>query len=484
MGTITDLPIQTVDSTLTASEINQSMNFANDLRNLKTPNQINETVNFSNNIKDNVSDPSLIANAVSNAVIFRGSSLMIEPPHEELRKVPVKIFQKDGRYTTNFNPKDWEPASFDAIFYVSQTSGDNANDGLSAATPFQDIKTAGDAIIAHAGTNFKMVVFDGYFDRLTGWKGFQAGSKNIVVNCIGDVTSSCEFSGLSWANEGSGMWSASRTNTGAIYDKISFDSNGDWTQLEPVDSVSECQSKAGSTYTDGSTIYVHRNDGLQPTESNTMTGTTTINVRPAENGTTIIYNMKMYGGSDAISCNMGSNINSTVILVNCFSGYTQTNAADFNGARRVICYNHTCVGAGNDGFNYQAGVSGVEQLAVEINCTARNFGKFSSDENNNASSIHDDGRIIRVNCDYGNSRGPVVNDVNNSMAWNINCISGGTFDVSGSLSSAWANGLGAISYLLNCDSKKLDDFDASATGSMYLRECATISEIEGNVALY
>lgn len=427
---------------------------------------------------------------VDNAVEFteglskKGAYQQVEPPLQDFFECPVSVFEKNGVYITSFNPKDWEPASFDAVFYVSQSSGSNANNGLSVATPFQDIKTAGDAIIAHAGTNFKMVVLDGYFDRLTGWKGFQAGSKNIVVNCIGDVTSSCEFSGLSWFDEGSGMWSTSRSATGVIYDKTLLNENGDWTQLEPVNSVSECQSKEGSTYTDGSIIYVHRNDGLQPTESNTMIGTTTINVRPAEDGTTIIYNMKMYGGPDAISCNMGNNVNSTVILVNCKSGYTQTNAADFNGARRVICYNHTCVGAGNDGFNYQAGDSGVEQLAVEINCTARNFGKFSSDENNNASSIHDNGKIIRVNGNYATSKGPVVNDVNNAIAWNIGCISGGSFGVSGALSSAWSNGVGGLSYLLDCESRGVDDFDAAVNGEMFIRDCPTIRATSGDVSNY
>ena len=279
------------------------------------------------------------------------------------------------------------------------------------------------------------------------------------------------------------MWSSSRTSTGVIYDKANL-TGSEWTQLQPVASSTECRNAVNSTYTDGTTIYVHRVDGLQPTDSNTMIGTTTINVRPAEDGLTIIYGMKMYGGPDAISCNMGANTNSTVILVNCESGYTQTNAADFNGARISISVNHKCVGGGNDGFNYQSGVSGLEQLAAEINCTGRGFGRYSGDDNNNASSMHDNGKIIRVGCNYDDSLGPVVIDVNNAISWNVNCKSGATFGVSGTLSASWAAGVGATMYLDSCVATGGSEFDAVGTGDVFVRNSPTIDNTSGNVISY
>lgn len=458
----------TINKTL--SEINSSIAFADELRNLKTPSEIESAV-------------SEVQNGL-NVIESRGAFSTIDFPDEELRKIPVKIFYKDGNYTTNFNARDWEPKSFDATFYVSQASGDKANSGAAISDALSELDDALDLIISHAGTNFELIILDGYFDRLTGWRGRQIGSKNLVVRCIGDVTSSGEFSGLTWASEGSGTYSASRSSTGVIYDKLNVNELGDWTQLAPVPSQAECISTPNSTFTDGSTIFVHRSDGLQPSDSNTMIGTSTINVRPAENGTTIIYGMKMYGGSDAISCNMLSNLNSNVILVDCKSGYTQTNAADFNGARLAISYNHTCIGAGNDGFNYQSGTNGVEQLALEINCTSRTFGIYSDDDYNNATSMHDQGVIVRVNGDYRDSRGPVVADVQQSKAWNINCIAGGSVAESGAQNTAYQNLGNSESWLLDCESLNVDDFDVYSVSGAYLRNSPTLTTTTSNVSGY
>lgn len=412
-----------------------------------------------------------------------GAPEVIDAPNQALERLPVTVFRKDGKYSTNFNPKDWEPHSFDSTFYVSQSSGNNSNAGSSAEDAFQDIDNALDAVIAASGTNFELIILDGYFDRLTGWRGRQIGSKNIVVRCLGDVTSSGEYSGLTWTDQTGGVFSTTRTATGVMYDKVNL-TNGEWTQLQPVDSITECQNTSNSTFTDGTTLYIHRSDDLEPTESNTMVGTTTLNVRPAEDGLTMIYGMKIYGSSDAISCNMGNNTNSTVILVNCESGYSETNAADFNGARRVINYQCKSVGAGNDGFNYQAGASNVEQLVAEIDCTSIVAGEYATDTNNNASSIHDDGRIVRVNCNYAQSRGPVVNDVNNAISWCLGCKSGGTIGVTGLLSTSWSVGAGATMYLEDCEATGAAEFDAVGNGQMLLRNCPTISNTSGNVSSY
>ena len=338
-----------------------------------------------------------------------GVKNIVKIPDPGLATIPVRVLVDDaGYYSTDFDARDWEPKSFDDTYYVDGTSGLDTNTGLSESAKVKTMKYALQLIAAAGGTNYELIIDAGYYDRLTGWAGVQIGSKNIVVRCRGDVTSSGEFSGLSWSDATNGAWSVARSAVGVVYDKTTLDEYGDWTQLEPVADSATCIATAGTMYTNGTTLWVHRADGTVPTISTTMIGTTTINVRPAENGRTIIYGMKMYGGADAISCNMGANIYSDVILVNCETGYTNTNATDFNGARYCISQNVLARGASNDGFNYQAGASGLNQIAVEIDCTARTSGQYATDTNNNGSSIHDDGVILRVNGRYIGSRGPVI----------------------------------------------------------------------------
>lgn len=423
--------------------------------------------------------PSEIGNSIKGQT---GAGEIVGIPNSLLSTIPVRVFKDDsGRFSTDFDSRDWEPNSFDATYFVDQASGNNANSGLTEALPVETIKQALILIAAAGGTNFELIINSGYFDRLDGWASQQIGSKNIVVRCRGDVTSSGEFSGLSWSDATGGAYSVGRSAVGVVYDKTTLNGDGDWTQLEPVVDSAACIATAGTMYTDGTTLWVHRSDGLVPTFDNTMVGTTTINVRPAENGRTIIYGMKMYGGADAISCNMGANVYSDVILVNCEAGYTNTNAVDFNGARYCITQNVLAKGASNDGFNYQAGASLLNQIAVEINCTARTSGLYATDTNNNASSIHDDGVILRINGKYTGSRGPVVNDIDNAVVWNVGCYSDNAIDVSGNLSANYSNGVGTTTYIDNCVSGGQSEYDAYSAGTMTVINSPSVSRTSGNV---
>jgi hypothetical protein len=79
-----------------------------------------------------------------------------------------------------------------------------------------------------------------------------------------------------------------------------------------------------------------------------------------------------------------------------------------------------CATADNmqDGYNYHEDGTNGSGDVVEIDNVGRVCGTPGAD-NDNISSIHEDFRAVRVNCDYHSSNGPIIADVNTSKSWNL-----------------------------------------------------------------
>jgi hypothetical protein len=140
----------------------------------------------------------------------------------------------------------------------------------------------------------------------------------------------------------------------------------------------------------------------------------------------------------------------------------------------------------SDGFNYHDTGAAVACFALEVDCVAVGNGWGSTAGNNNGSSIHDNGRIVRVNGLYGSGDGPSVADVGNSQSWNVNCAAFGSIghagvkasfqcgDSSGGNTAMWLDG--CVSY-----GSTFDLYTEQADDKIYVRDFrgAAINSVAG-----
>ena len=73
------------------------------------------------------------------------------------------------------------------------------------------------------------------------------------------------------------------------------------------------------------------------------------------------------------------------------------------------------------GFNYPA-LNGVIPKAIEIGCKGYKNGN-AEDSNDQGSTMHDAGSIIRINGEYFENYGPCIADESaNTHSWNLGCV--------------------------------------------------------------
>lgn len=160
MGTINNLPIQTVESQLTGENIKQSLTFADDLRKLKTASQIDEAVKliqeFNSSVgvkgvgqKTLVKEPNYLSVLLMHKIVtgqsnaFGSQSFILSPSGS----TPVKGDTADPIYGDVFSPQGSTPYSS----YVYQMFGSDTNlrelyESISTATNGDEINGSGETM--------------------------------------------------------------------------------------------------------------------------------------------------------------------------------------------------------------------------------------------------------------------------------------------------------------------------------------------------
>jgi hypothetical protein len=91
---------------------------------------------------------------------------------------------------------------------------------------------------------------------------------------------------------------------------------------------------------------------------------------------------------------------------------------DIDGADEVILWNCTAAGGvTGDNITYHS-LNTVVPNAIEYKVTSYNCGDTTTDQ---ASTMHDAGKILRIMGDYSYTRGQVIADVNDSLTWMLGC---------------------------------------------------------------
>ena len=361
---------------------------------------------------------------------------------DDFIKLPCNFTKKNnGEIIHDFNFDKYKIGKeiFCATFGVD--SGSSSGDGT-REKPYKNISRALEDVASSSETNFVIKCLDSYFLRASGPQDKTIDGKTVAIIPDNDkdvVYLTSHYPNLSWTKVDN-MWKASRSS---VYSIFCFKNLDEFKLPKPVENkktLEECNNEANTWYTDDIDIYINTVDGLKPDNTNYC-----INVSNAHFEPKLINGAKLYvenavimHGRSTVSCRIAGDENSLKEEFICnnvaFLGgdlkanrKTQVNAMSTLNVGKTYLFNCKAAYGGEDGFNYHFGQVPAEKrrdcLVIECNCVSYGHGKYSDTNTANASTNHNGANILRINGNYFDCTGPLVNDANGCYSVLFNCNS-------------------------------------------------------------
>lgn len=352
----------------------------------------------------------------------------------------------DGKIKHNY---DFSKHKTGTKIYVNVTTGSDITGDGSLSTPYKTVKKALDVIIASVDTTFDIIIKNDepfYRDEFaTGAPYTELTNKIVSIypeNTTNKIIVTGGQRGLSWVEDGTGTWKATRNSVAGVYDLRIKDTYGNYIPLEAKQTLLDCQNETNTWYTDNVDVWVHTFDNLIPT-TDIIVGLiiNVANFKPL--GDTVIYFESVTflnsGGVNFLGEADGSNLANVIINDCIFIGsdqrYTATlgNAISIDRIKSVYMFNSTACYALRDGFNYH--YTGLTKpltqnaLVFEYDCLAYNNGLRDTNVNNNGSTSHEGISIVRVNTISFNNKGPQIVDVGGCYSVLFDCKVKNSLDV-------------------------------------------------------
>ena len=309
-----------------------------------------------------------------------------------------------------------------AKYYIDPINGSDTNNGLTRANAYLTIGKALNNV--DCGTIY---LCGGIYQRsnaffeLTISKSVDfIGIDDEVVLSTGSWTPTSLMSSYDYTYRGSRY--SPPTKVVDIYNK---NESGDPTVYYNASSIAEVESVAGSWWYDSGYLYVHSLEGTAPDPEHVIYLSSTNNAVVSGNVRVYFENASFVGGNSALSVtNTNSSDNTTIVCKNCNFFYSESENNDvvmIKSARLAVMHNCKAVGGMKDGFNYHSN-AGVIPNAIELNCVAYENGNVS-DSNDQGSSLHDGGNIIRIGTiAYRNYGQAIADEGANTHSWNLGCV--------------------------------------------------------------
>ncbi|AVO23022.1 putative tail fiber protein [Bacillus phage Anath] len=368
-----------------------------------------------------------------------------------------------GNFVNVKNINSLMPVKQGVTYYVDVNKGLDTNNGLTEATSFKSFSVAIQK--ADAG---EILVAPGLYDRNRGWIKYSPPLSSLIVRPMyqGEIIFSTNHEGLTWVAEGTpNVYKTTRTLTYEVLDSKYYDKYGDYLGLTKRASIAEVSATPNSWYTDGTTVYVRLTDDRTPSNLvKVYVGGG--NGYVAGNKKVYVEGVKFFGGDNPFEgITTAKTDTQELYFKDCEFKYGRKSDDSSNGLNikgTSLVYSQNCIASKNqrDGFNYHV-YNEVIPNAIEVDCVAYENGVQNSENNNNGSTMHDAGNIIRINGTYFSNKGPNVIDVGGCHSWNVGCVS---FDSRSSTDSSDTN-------YLNQD------------GSMWLDTCVSYDSISDVVTV-
>jgi hypothetical protein len=407
---------------------------------------------------------------------------VIPPPAKFPWKNPPIMVKKDifGRYNVVFDIEKFVPVT-GKTYYVDINTGDDAKDGLTPATAFKNLSTT----LVKADVKV-IYIAPGVYDKSAGWgiseTNFTTTSLVIKPMYKGDIIVGAHDARLTWAAEGTpNVFKATRNSVTNVYDSSILDEYGDHKELTKKASVSEVSTSPGSWFADATSVYVRLADDRIPDNKTVWVYMASSNGFVRGNKTMYFEGIKFYGGNEPFEVSSKSaSDNLNVYFKDCQFKYGInngfSNGLTVKGARNV--YLQSCIASRNqrDGFNYHM-YNNINPNVIEVDCIGYNNGVGNAEDNNNGSTMHELGNIIRVNGIYFRNKGPNVVDVGGSQSWNIGCTAYKSLSASTSSEVNFQNQDGKT-WLDGCVAyDSLVDISEAGTGKIYSRRTLVSNDL-------
>ena len=287
-------------------------------------------------------------------------------------------------------------------YYVDVNNGDNTNDGTESA-PFKDLNRA-----FRYGDADEIVLKSGYY----GWSNgiglgdLWAQKKNFNLIGDGTVHLGAHRDTQTWETV-SGRNNVFTTTASAVVEIIDF--NGGYAApvfYKKVNSIDEVENRRASFFIDtGNVIYVRPNYIGKPNDR-VLLNMANKALPIGDHGKVYIENIKFTNTVTHDTTNPGELYCKNVD----FAYGTGDNALSIFGDVYFELQNCRALWAERDGFNYHVR-GGKLPRGLEIDCEGAYNGRDGANQNN-GSTMHDGGKIIRVGGVYRRNHGPNVIDVN------------------------------------------------------------------------
>lgn len=373
--------------------------------------------------------------------------------------------------------------------------GNNANSGLSAASPKRSLWAAIEVANAHAeaGAVVRVKGAGGqyhYVDSISGTGGV-APTKPMAFVCDDGVKIK-HIAGASttWPASFDATYTACvRFNRNAVHNIIATHLVDDHVPFRatqfPDNDMASVQATPGSWCTntaagDADTRnYYHPIDGVMPNNETTFVtrNYTAINLNAC---VTDLYfeDFDIYGGlingdgslNTSAAFDLDADAPDRVASLYGMGAYYPGNPATYpdmdcfagRGSKLIAATKCVGVGAGKDVFNWHVRGSGAEpQGYMEIECVGRLAGVYGTGSSRQISTLHGHAKAITINPDYRFSEnGEVITDIEDSRRW-----------ISGGVSEANADG-GATPYGIKAA-------NTSGTPSLWVQDHAIITPAGG-----
>ena len=404
----------------------------------------------------------------------------------------ININYNGKTYTTDFDISNLKNSS-QATYYLSP-DGNDSNTGLSREQPLKTFETA--LNLCNSGDTIYLL--EGMYTRKN-WASSTYPDITKSVNIIGEndkvyIKQGDDYN-FTQNEEFNNVYQTARNNVNQVLD-ISDLSSGNISELTEVTSISECNETSSSYYCDGVNTYIHMKNEITPNNENIIinlkTGSATFDIRSTEGDIKVyIENITTLGGHRGnISAYGNEQYTPTVLAKNCKFLYSKTEQNESFSAvtmRSTYSIFQSCEASysNNDGFNYHNGVTGKICNAIEINCIGSNNGKGWETPTCNGTSIHDGGKILRINGEYYNNYGGNVADVHEgTVSVNLNCYAhdsiAGTND--GYDTDFTAQQAGTEMYLYSCraEGSAYNIYAANET-AIYVQNCIYETTLGDNI---
>ena len=333
---------------------------------------------------------------------FYGSLSIYNKPSTFPLEIPLQVeVSISGKVTHNYNIVE-NKNHVTTRYYVDVENGDNKNPGTEEQ-PFKTINRA----FRHDPVD-EIVIKSGVY----GWSSGEGNSswrwENHSFNIIGegDVYLGAHRDEDEWVTVSgrSSVYTTNATNVTEIVDITDFESPIFYEQVNSIDQV---ENTINSYYIDGNDIYVRTNYVGSPNDKLllNMGNYSALNLR--EQGKIYCENIKF---TNTFTMDNGE-FTGELYAKNCdyFIGSSE-NAFSVFGDVYFELQNCRAMYGERDGFNYHAR-NGKLPRGIEIDCYGAYNGRDGANQNN-GSTMHDGGTILRIGGEYHNNYGPNVIDVN------------------------------------------------------------------------